>query len=821
MFHHFLDANFSIRKSSTLSLLSAVFLLSTTAAGFNLKMNLGHETSIKNKMYVDDSIGSILTAKRPSIKSETVGKENLVSPHNFGICWDKLFQIEKSNVSDDQRGFYSSNRRSRGMSKDLYMLSNQTLVHLAYECEDVLFPNETKYVLEQKKCNFSIKVCEDYEGLKYQHKTKDDDFQASSVATSRTSVISEESSLYIEHPPLHISNFILDIFQMHPILLDYGEEENDEVGAHCVIALQFVFVMMESLIRKLTRPNDRPGKSILLKDMIELLPSINIDDECQLNHNLLVLVALMRTLLLPKGINLRNLIWHGFLASLPRRWLALCVIIFHNLTDLNAVTSSMCLSYHKKKMKNSYETLRNIATTKLLVDHGRYLYENRVKIYADKIDDEVESLIPATHRPIMQLAFELYSDMPACFSAIVSPILEHSLRLLWCRHNNRLEDSFAQQDKYYVTLDGHGQRDKHNMVLKPFISLSELQNDFNLIIEDSVLGGSSVALLTDLYASSGSGPNIRAAISHGQWDVHILKELENGYVPMPDIVDESISRCLQSPLEDIMFILLATLHLLESRVSHYCPAFPSSVETSYRPTFSYYATVCRHLDSLISDLQRLWNRLDEFEISSSHDELMDSFAGMMVAPSRLKSMKEALLGETFSGFTSWTADNVREEYSYNVKLSSCGVSRMLILEIAEGVAELLRFFDSYERKLYLNQTTKRGLKQYVHVSSFLYTILGVYSFSSFIALLHIQSKFEESPAIITKKNDGWTPITLMDIRTVERARMCVSTFSTYLIKNSDRALKAANAFAQSKGTKFLLQQLNHSKDSNLVRRKTC
>ena len=44
-------------------------------------------------------------------------------------------------------------------------------------------------------------------------------------------------------------------------------------------------------------------------------------------------VNVLQLLLLPTGLNLRNILWHGFCACIPRPWLALILILTSQLDD--------------------------------------------------------------------------------------------------------------------------------------------------------------------------------------------------------------------------------------------------------------------------------------------------------------------------------------------------------------------------------------------------------------------------------------------------------------------------------------------------------
>ena len=439
------------------------------------------------------------------------------------------------------------------------------------------------------------------------------------------------------------------------------------------------------------------------------------------------------------------------------------------------------------------------------MEHGKDIYEHGGDIFRH---DSI--FIPPTHYQIMAIALELYIQSPACFAAIVSPVIEHSLRLLWCEANKR-DEMIARLEEYYVTLDGHGQKDKHEMLLKPYTNgLAEK----NMLIDK--IGGTAIALLTDLFASSCGGPNIRASISHGVFDKFILSEL--GGVGSTNPID--ISR---SPLKDISYILFAALQLLESRTSKTTRRFPEPIEAVYRPTFSYAAATSRDLNKILKCIVELRKRMDEIDnVDQNAQRLLHKARLNLIIPlEEIQYLKESLFGGfDRNRYHAWSADDVFAEYFYNVNLVNCGASRKLLSDVSEALEKFTDEFKSLEKKLYENELTGRGLKKYSRICSHMKVVIGVYSFSTYVALLHIQKYVDVADVNEEDKTDSRQSVKLLDLKTVERARMCVSTFSTFLTSNSDRAMKAVDSFVLSKGVRYILAQKSPPRESYL-RRNSC
>ena len=243
--------------------------------------------------------------------------------------------------------------------------------------------------------------------------------------------------------------------------------------------------------------------------------------------------SILRTLLLPTpGLNLRNLLWHGFCGSeLPRQWLALVLILTNTLKQSHA---SLDENQNHGMIQSQRDNPSNLPklhpAMKLLLNDAR----------VDDSEAILKGWLPKSHHGLLELALEWKHSKPACSIALLSIILEHGLRLEWCRVNQCPEHAMAQPGAYYVTLDGHGQKHQHDLILHPYISDDLIHNDSdreNKLI--SHLGGATVALLTDLFASSCGGPNLRASLAHNMWDDHVERELTSGHVQheLVDVVD--------------------------------------------------------------------------------------------------------------------------------------------------------------------------------------------------------------------------------------------------------------------------------------------
>ena len=323
------------------------------------------------------------------------------------------------------------------------------------------------------------------------------------------------------------------------------------------------------------------------------------------------LIPILQSLLLPNnktgGLNLKNLLWHGFCGSLPRPWLALVISLTRQVQQQQQSSSSsqqqQTLSNNDNNNNQSRPPLTTTTTTTTTTDPKRHKDDNPSMSqeesqweYMESFQKEIalgETLrqqqqqdnnlssssssssttatlllqrismwLPSSHLSMLELAISWMDHYPACTSALLIVMLEHGLRLEWCHVNHQFIDAMAQPGRYYVTLDGHGQRHQHDLLLHPYRqqqqsqeeeevqqqqelnnspgSCSNVQKDHDdddvdednkkkkKTIKNSLvnhLGPNVMSFLADLFCSA-AGPNIRATLGHGLWDSFIQRELE-------------------------------------------------------------------------------------------------------------------------------------------------------------------------------------------------------------------------------------------------------------------------------------------------------
>ena len=306
------------------------------------------------------------------------------------------------------------------------------------------------------------------------------------------------------------------------------QQKEWEIESNVLLATVLSFNMLESTIRKIC--NEKAGKAPLLKDMIEkvaLMPNESGDED----NTFAIVASILRTLLLPSGINLRNLLWHGFLPEIPRRWLALVVVLIMSLEQLDREfvhsvepePSNVSPADQFARESVEVETLEKLQMLISAEDMSGYFScgsDSGIDFYANLIS-EVSTFVPSTHHNLLKAALCRYAHgrHAICFATIICLILEHSLRLLWCEANKRPDDRIASigYQRYYITLDGIGQMNKHDVVLSPYLLSNNKSSNRVMTSRNHLtdrLGGPTVAFLCDLFCA----PNGQYKISINPWD---------------------------------------------------------------------------------------------------------------------------------------------------------------------------------------------------------------------------------------------------------------------------------------------------------------
>ena len=188
-------------------------------------------------------------------------------------------------------------------------------------------------------------------------------------------------------------------------------------------------------------------------------------------------LPLVEALYLPQHLNLRNLTTHGYLEDVDVRYCSLALVVLLLLAEC---------------MQAPAATPYTIPGAELVV---AAVEPDLQGVLCDEVDRGVVA------RRTMLLLLQI----------------EARLRALFCDVNEGLSkaDAAARMDAYYITLDGYGQRSRHEVVLAPTTTTGTPNRLPDL------LGGALYSLLLDLFMSAG-GPNLRGVFVHGLCDLGVL-----------------------------------------------------------------------------------------------------------------------------------------------------------------------------------------------------------------------------------------------------------------------------------------------------------
>lgn len=229
------------------------------------------------------------------------------------------------------------------------------------------------------------------------------------------------------------------------------------------------------------------------------------------------LLQLLKILFLPSGLNLRNLVWHGFVipADVPKCWGSLTFVLIVAVAEYlpgNEEDSGSSSLFST----GSYDSRFVLDESTMPPDWTCESLDSILKISASS------AFVPSGRIRLVERALRalLVDQDELLFLFALLPVLEHAVRMEFLHLNQRKfgissEYGRAQIDAYYSTLDGFGQREKHQVLLHPRILLESSSDvrPFNALYGD--LPVASLAIWLDLFMMA-SGPNLRAKLCHGE-----------------------------------------------------------------------------------------------------------------------------------------------------------------------------------------------------------------------------------------------------------------------------------------------------------------
>ena len=482
---------------------------------------------------------------------------------------------------------------------------------------------------------------------------------------------------------------------------------------------------------------------------------------------------MLELLLLPSGLNLRNLVWHGFVSTseLPQSWCALCLVLTNQLVLKQQQTASPPNDHdpNKDDITKILDVRRTNSELVQSLDDAHQLLETSDQ---QKVYDTIFHWIPPTHQSQFELAWDWKETKPTCAIAILCILLEHCLRIEWCHCNQLVEHSQARPNAYYVTLDGHGQRHLHDVLLDPYLSTGSK----NQLIP--TLDGPLTALLTDLFCAPNGGPNLRATVSHGTWDAFIEAEL----------LQEPYSSSMQrDKLCDWQRILIFVMYQCAVACQNDGSGGASLV---YRPVFSYTAVMNRLVEQVTYQLQSIQDLLHDYDVPSS----------TLLLPTIDLSTWSKLTKVQNRLFIQWTtAESVWEEAKLNEILGgNCNLIRALLDDLVQVTLALKDWIITTQQTALdePNLPPKQHAKfqRRLHHASMAYNL---YQFSFQLCILALEHHLDHN-------GDDGAEIAVLTTA-LKRSRMVISTVSTFVHTNPDRARKAYQTYCQGKAVKAILQ----------------
>ena len=562
-----------------------------------------------------------------------------------------------------------------------------------------------------------------------------------------------------------------------------------EKDSNILLATLVSLNMIESSIRDLVLKEH--GRAPLLKDMIEM-----IDDRSTSS----VLVPLLRSLLLPNvGINLRNLLWHGFLSCLHIRWLALSIVLILSIDDLSDASREDEINTSLSTLVSLKKLREHDSLAKILDDGHTILASQNGEIDILKAELLESQLVPKTHENLVNLLNQdMVQKYPVISSALMGLLIEHGLRLWWCDVNG-MNDKIAKPDSYYVTLDGNSQRDKHDVILFPYLS----NDSTNKLVHE--IGGPIMALLSDTFTSR-YGPNIRASIAHGLYNKYLYQELLN-------MLDEE-QKVFVDCAHDAACINLFILKILATKKLGLDLSRDDQQEqvSGYKPVFSYSAVSARNIVSVMNSYYSLKNLISSekmiYGMNSKISEQGEKvFRTLSIGDSYRLSLNLLLKCHilhtlSYQSNELWSHEDIFKDVNNNMVLSKCGASIILLNEIATGLDLYLMdlkeaLLDTIERPL-----SSRRRKQICRMFSMASMTLSFYNICILCAMLQISKKLQSPDnQILPVSHQDFSDEILM--HAVKRSRMVVSTFST--ASNVDRAIKSVSEYLKGKSISVIMK----------------
>jgi hypothetical protein len=370
----------------------------------------------------------------------------------------------------------------------------------------------------------------------------------------------------------------------------------------------------------------------------------------------------------------------------------------------------------------------------------------------------------------------------------------------------------ARPNAFYVTLDGHGQKHVHDLLLHPYL----LDGRENFLIADS--GSTTIALLTDLFCSSCGGPNIRATVSHGLWDAFLIREWTT--TPRSSCDDDDEDKA-SLRLWDMVRAMLVAME--------WAACSPRAKIHQYRPVFSYTAVTCRSLCQAKESLQTLGviQCSDDYQryLTRAYGEfgdipvVGDLWFSLDDLDTLLDFKSSEILAQSPSSTPSSpssTAQDVFHEHDLNQRFANVGATRTLLQDVKSATNSHIEYLQQSLSTLASdnNNHSTRKRKTALRIVHSSQLAMMIYKLTTCIATMSLQQQLTQDDSSTTTNNNNGAcsrSSTVVDqatmLKAVERSRMVVSTVDTFLHTKIDRVVKSVREYVKGKAVKAVL--MNH------------
>jgi hypothetical protein len=324
-------------------------------------------------------------------------------------------------------------------------------------------------------------------------------------------------------------------------------------------------------------------------------------------------------------------VWHGFASPFDfpsKEYTALLAMSLITLASKMPEVSSAEGSDHPKLPAHLLDEIFDNETKTTLLGLGFQNCQATTSLPCpppdtDRLEDFLNlvgssAFVPSSKTYLTQYAVkELAGGRPLCFMVIVLPVIEQAMRFLFANVNGCPNILMAQDRMLFSTLDGFGQRNKHQVLLDPYVLSSGEENQ----LFKKFSNGMTKCLL-DQFMCSG-GPCVRGRLSHGEIDY--ASEFSDSSMPQEMAVSNLLLCVLVAlchrfhdthtdPTKDAE---LTTTHMLvPSKPVQKCCAWVDTYQSIFHP----HAVLSKSMLSTAEALACLRTRWGSLAITVSHKE---------------------------------------------------------------------------------------------------------------------------------------------------------------------------------------------------------